>query len=541
MTTLEPHQVVTLDQLPCSPAEYLQRIKAWSDAALEFDRRVAEEARGGAKRQRVQEPAAAAPAAPAAPAAAPAASAPATPSGLKSSRGNCFRCGQPGHWARECPNEPAAAASETAASSSLVPDLSRNQWVSRNKDKWTCQQAVREVFGANEHIAKALDALADEYKAASHDQWRTFAYSKAAKVIRSLRFELTDADQLKDRHGFGAKMLEKVREMLKTGHIKRLDSLQASERVQVVRALCKVHGVGQKTAEEWYSSKGIRSVDDALAAGVMTAQQQIGAKYWRDLDERIPRAEVEEIAAAVHSALRAVLEREGVPPAAVHAAAEATACGSYRRGKPSSGDVDVLICRRDRKQWTGLLMEILGELRRQGILSASLSTPGREERTDGATQTYNGIVRLPGKALHRRLDIKVYPPSEYAYALLYFTGSDHFNRSMRHYAKQRGYSLSDHGLVRAHRAGQGATKTEVRGTTNLVHAETEYEIFEALGLEYKPPTQRDCQIQVKGGANPAVLEFNGEGRGLAVVDDGESDTEARAPVDSEAEEEEDTQ
>ena len=214
-----------------------------------------------------------------------------------------------------------------------MPDLSRNQWVSRNKDKWTCQQAVREVFGANEHIAKALDALADEYKAASHDQWRHLR-SKAAKVIRSLRFEVTDADQLKDRHGFGAKMLEKVREMLKTGHIKRLDSLQASERVQVVRALCKQHGVGQKTAEEWYSSKGIRSVDDALAAGVMTAQQQIGAKYWRDLDERIPRAEVEEIAAAVHSALRAVLEREGVP-AAVHAAAEATACGLYRRGKPS--------------------------------------------------------------------------------------------------------------------------------------------------------------------------------------------------------------
>ena len=69
---------------------------------------------------------------------------------------------------------------------------------------------------------------------------------------------------------------------------------------------------------------------------------------------------------------------------------------------------------------------------------------------------------------------------------------------MRHYAKQRGYSLSDHGLVRAHRAGQGATKTEVRGTTNLVHAETEYEIFEALG-----PVQ---------AADPARLPDPGQGR-----------------------------
>ena len=145
-------------------------------------------------------------------------------------------------------------------------------------------------------------------------------------------------------------------------------------------------------------------------------------------------------------------------------------------------------------------------------------------------------MRLPGKSLHRRLDIKVYSAVGVRVRASSTTGSDHFNRSMRYYAKQRGYSLSDHGLVRAHRAGQGATKTEVRGTTNLVHAETEYEIFEALGLEYKSPTQRDCQIQVKGGANPAVLEFNGEGRGLAVVDGDESDTDARAPVDSEAEE-----
>ena len=47
---LEPDQVVTLDQLPCSPAEYLQRIKAWT-TPLEFGRRVAEEARGDAKQQ----------------------------------------------------------------------------------------------------------------------------------------------------------------------------------------------------------------------------------------------------------------------------------------------------------------------------------------------------------------------------------------------------------------------------------------------------------------------------------------------------------
>ena len=76
------------------------------------------------------------------------------------------------------------------------------------------------------------------------------------------------------------------------------------------------------------------------------------------------------------------------------------------------------------------------------------------------SDSYMGVIKLPetadsGKRYHRRIDIKVYPPEQYAFALLYFTGSDHFNRSMRYYAKKlgwegnrrQGYSLSDKGIT----------------------------------------------------------------------------------------------
>jgi DNA polymerase lambda len=39
--------------------------------------------------------------------------------------------------------------------------------------------------------------------------------------------------------------------------------------------------------------------------------------------------------------------------------------------------------------------------------------------------------------------VQTYPRSMFAFALLYFTGSDHFNRSMRLFASKKGYSLSD--------------------------------------------------------------------------------------------------
>jgi hypothetical protein len=88
---------------------------------------------------------------------------------------------------------------------------------------------------------------------------------------------------------------------------------------------------------------------------------------------------------------------------------------------------------------------------------------------------------------HRRLDLKIYPMELLPFALLYFTGNDHFNRSMRFWAKQarpRGAllrwllhhnadvrqcgaqrfmcSLSDKGLVKSVSHKSGAAKAAVR-------------------------------------------------------------------------------
>ena len=253
----------------------------------------------------------------------------------------------------------------------------------------------------------------------------------------------------------------------------------------------KVYGVGEKTAKEWYA-RGIRSIDDALEAGVMNETQKLAARFWRDCDERIPRAEVEEIARAVRGALDSLLVADGYPNHAetLHSVVEARPCGSYRRGKPSSGDVDVLITRRDGRAWRHLLGRVLRALEANGAEMHHLKMP--DTTVEGGSQTYNGIVRLPGHALHRRLDLKVYPPQEYAYALLYFTGSDHFNRSMRYFAKAKGYSLSDHGIVRAHKQG---SNNVVRGVVNLVKANTEQDIFRALGLLFREPADRDCDVE----------------------------------------------
>ena len=92
-----------------------------------------------------------------------------------------------------------------------------------------------------------------------------------------------------------------------------------------------------------------------------------------------------------------------------------------------------------------------------------------------------GVCCLSG-GVHRRIDIRAYPLEEWPCALLYFTGSGHFNRSMRLWARKIGYQLSDHNISPRY-------ADEVVG--NPIPVKTEEDIFKILGIDYKTPNERD--------------------------------------------------
>ena len=105
-------------------------------------------------------------------------------------------------------------------------------------------------------------------------------------------------------------------------------------------------------------------------------------------------------------------------------------------------------------------------------------------------QTYMGVCRLPHHAICRRLDIKTFPRSMWAFAKLYFTGSDWFNRSMRLWSKKLGWTLSDKGLSVAFRS---RVEGKVFSGESIV-CNDEREIFEKLGLEYVTPRLRSPDL-----------------------------------------------
>uniref|UniRef100_A0A3B5LZU4 DNA polymerase n=1 Tax=Xiphophorus couchianus TaxID=32473 RepID=A0A3B5LZU4_9TELE len=269
--------------------------------------------------------------------------------------------------------------------------------------------------------------------------------------------------------GIGKRMADKIEEIMESGHLRKLDHI--GEAVPVLELFTNIWGAGAKTAQLWYQ-QGFRTLDDIRTKAHLTSTQKIGLKHYDDLLDRMPREEAAAIEKVVSDAAHAV-----------DAALVAMACGSYRRGKATCGDVDVLISHPDGKSHKGVFSKNIN-LCSKGFLTDDLVS----HEDNGEQKKYMGVCRLPGPGRrHRRLDVIVVPYEEFACSLMYFTGSAHFNRSMRALAKTKNMSLSEHSLNKDV-VRQGSLKTH---GGNPLPTAMEKDVFRLLGIPYRPPQERD--------------------------------------------------
>eukprot|EP00727_Mastigamoeba_balamuthi_P012733 m51a1_g8082 hypothetical protein (660) ;mRNA; f:19581-22193 len=326
--------------------------------------------------------------------------------------------------------------------------------------KWACQR-VSEARRAdrNAAITGALARLAEAAKCTG-DRWRTMAYEKAANLVRSLDYEVTSVSQVRHLRGLGAKMQQKIGEILETGHLRRVDALDADERTKTLALFSKIHGAGPETVQKWYA-QGLRTIEDVRARAVLNHAQSVGIKYIEEFEARIPREEVGRIEAVVQQQLEAI----------------SPDLKMVTRGRETCGDVDILITDTKGGPVDHVVPRLAAALHAIGFLTDDL--------TKTFSDKYMGVCVVQPPGVHRRIDLQAKSLEEWPFALLYFTGSGHFNRSMRLWARKHGYSLSEHGIV----PRWGDPKKDICG--DPIPVSTEYEIFQLLGLEYRPPEQRD--------------------------------------------------
>jgi len=324
------------------------------------------------------------------------------------------------------------------------------------------------------------------------------AYAKVIEQLKALPGPVHSFDDVKDIEGAGAKLKDKMKEILETGSLKAAAEAKKTFNLDAFEALQGIHGVGPVKAKDLIAS-GIRSIAGlrtalALDASILNDVQKMGLKYYEVSQERIPRAEMEKHEKRILSDLDASFQ--------------AVVVGSYRRGLSDSGDIDVLMTlpssMTEAKQ-KELFIKTVDGLMQKGYIVDTLAQGPKK---------FLGYVKVSPDAKPRRLDLLMSPPNEFAYAILYFTGSQNFNVAFRRHAQDKGYTINEHTM-----------KPTKEGVPVVPAMRTEKDIFDFLGLEFVEPKDRRGVAEVVIAPLNQRSQSQSRSRSKAPV----SEPEAEAP------------
>ncbi|XP_060106808.1 DNA polymerase beta [Heteronotia binoei] len=319
----------------------------------------------------------------------------------------------------------------------------------------------------NEGITDFLTELANYERNVNRAIHKYNAYRKAASVISKYPSKIKSGAEAKKLDGVGAKIAEKIDEFLSTGKLRKLEKIRQDDTSSSINFLTRVSGIGPAAARKLVD-EGIKTLEDLKKnEHKLNHHQRIGLKYFEDFEKRIPREEMLEMQEVVLNEVKKVDTKY-----------IATVCGSFRRGAESSGDMDILLTHPDYTSESSkqpkLLHQVVAQLENIHFITDTLSK--------GDTK-FMGVCRLPNKDDNpfRRIDIRLIPKDQYYCGVLYFTGSDIFNKNMRTHALEMGFTLNEYTI-------RPLGVTGVAGEPLPV--DSEKDIFDYIQWKYREPKDR---------------------------------------------------
>lgn len=304
----------------------------------------------------------------------------------------------------------------------------------------------------NQQIARILEEIGMFY-AVEGVRFKPQAYAVAAQTVLGTPTELSvlykkcGAKCVDDLPGVGAGITEHIAELLTTGRLKLHSQLKKKHPYEMFE-LNQIEGLGPKTAELLYKKfkvKNLRDLERVARVGRLKNIRGLGDKlgFWRTASGRWRLEDILPFARKIEARLRRT-------PGTTHV----DLCGSIRRKKITVGDIDLIATTTSPEKLISVFKNLpeVAEVKEAGTAQASV-------------RFKNG---LDG-------DLLILKPQKYGSALLHFTGSKEHNIQIRSLAKEKGWSLSEHGL---------------RSGNKIIASKTEEEIYNKLGLAWITPEKR---------------------------------------------------
>jgi DNA polymerase (family 10) len=311
----------------------------------------------------------------------------------------------------------------------------------------------------NADIAAIFDEIADLLELRRENPFRVRAYRRAAQVVRGQARELAEqiADGVDPRSlpGIGRDLGAKIREIVATGRCRALEQL----RRQVphgLEELLQLPGLGPARVRQLEAELGVKTpagLHKALRDGRLRTLRGFGPKLEARLAGALqqPAAGRRMLRSTAAQYGRGLVARLGRLPGVNRV----ELAGSYRRGRETVGDLDLLaLSSRPR-----LVVEALA--RDEEVAEVLAAGPTRAS------------VKL---ACGLQVDLRVVGADSFGAALHYFTGSKAHNIRLRRLAQARGLKVNEYGVFRGARRVAGSTEESV---------------FASVGLPWIPPELRE--------------------------------------------------
>ena len=331
----------------------------------------------------------------------------------------------------------------------------------------------------NQEIATMLREIAD-FLEIQEVEYKPRAYRTAARNVESLSDDIEDVHErgeLEEIEGVGESIGEKIAEYLETGELEYYEDLEADLPVDI-EAITSVEGVGPQTAKKLYVELDVRTLDDLESAaeqGKVADLEGFGEKSEQNILDHVERAKAGQERMLLGRAFPIAHDIE----TRLHDADafdRVDIVGSFRRRRPTVGDIDILSTASDPETAMDVFCshDDVKEVLSRGDTKSSVVVSGDVQ-----------------------MDLRIVDEAAYGSALVYFTGSKDHNITLRNRAIDRGWKLNEYGLYDVSDAGEAATDEQVG---ERLASETEAGIYETLDLDWIPPELREDTGEVDAAA-----------------------------------------